>query len=215
MDDKILKKLIEDELDWEPSVDAAGIGVSVEKGAVKLNGHVRNYAEMMAAERAVKRVKGVRGYVSSLEVRPEPIAGSDMAIAERVSNILGWDVTLPKGAIKARVQAGFVTLTGEVEWAYQKTGAERGLRNVLGVRGVINSITIKPRVAAKDIKHRIEAALERRADTTAQHVVVSVDGGKVVLDGASPTWAERETIEHACWSAPGVTAVEDRMTIEP
>lgn len=213
MEDKVLKRLVEDELEWEPSVNAVGIGVSVEHGIVNLTGHVGSYAEMFAAEKAVKRVKGVRGYVPDLDVRLAPKTESDEAIAARIANIIDWDVTVPQGAVTVKVQDGRVTLSGEVEWAYQRAAAETGLRHLAGVRLVTNMIGVKPRVQAGDIQRRIQDALERRADASANHVNVTVLGGKVVLDGTLPTWAERDAVEHAAWAAPGVTAVEDRTTI--
>jgi osmotically-inducible protein OsmY len=213
MQDKVLKRLVEDELEWEPSVDATGIGVSVETGIVNLSGHVASYAELLAAERAVKRIKGVRGFLPELEVRLAPDADSDQAIAARIANILDWDVWVPNHAITVQVHDGRVTLSGEVEWAYQRMAAENGLRHLAGVRSFSNAIVVKPHIHPGDIKRRIVAALDRRADSAAEHVQVSVEGGRVMLDGRVPTWAERETVEHAAWAAPGVTAVEDRTTI--
>jgi osmotically-inducible protein OsmY len=217
MHDKTLKARVEAELQSEPSANEAGVGVSVsvEHRLVALDGHVHDDAQLSAAERAVKRVKGVRGYVRGLEVRPWPAVGSDVAIAERVARLLAWDVTLAKGAVRARVQGGYVTLSGEVASACQKASAERGLRQLVGVRGVFNAIGVKPRAWATDIRRRIAAALHRHTDIIAQHVAVTVAGGKVRLDGASPTRLERETIAHAGWRAPVVAAVEDRMTITP
>ncbi len=213
MEDKVLKRLVEDELEWEPSVKATGIGVSVENGIVNLTGHVGNYAELFAAEKAVKRIKGVRGYAQDMEVRLAPDAESDTGIAAKIANIIDWDVTVPRGAVQVKVQNGFVTLTGQVEWAFQRMAAESGLRHLAGVRGVTNMITLKPHVRATDIKRRIEEALDRRADAASHSVSVSVTNDKVFLDGKLPSWADRETVEHAAWAAPGVTAVEDRTTI--
>jgi len=213
MEDKLLKRLVEDELEWEPSVNATGIGVSVDGGIVTLTGHVGSYAELLAAEKAVKRIKGVRGYAQDMEVALAPAAGSDTGIAAKIANILDWDVTVPKRAIQVKVQNGHVTLSGQVEWAYQRAAAEGGLRHLPGVRGLTNMITVKPRVQPSDIKRRIEEALDRRADKASGAVRVSVSEGKVFLDGTLPTWADRETVEHAAWAAPGVVAVEDRTTI--
>lgn len=213
MEDKVLKRLVEDELEWEPSINATSIGVSVERGIVTLTGHVGTYAELFAAEKAVKRIKGVRGYAQDIEVRLAPDAESDTAVAAKIANIIDWDITVPKGSVQVKVQNGFVTLTGQVEWAYQRTAAETGLRHLAGVRGLTNMITVKPHLQAGDIKRRIEDALDRRADSSAKAVSVSVEGGKVFLEGKLPTWADRDTIEHAAWAAPGVTAVEDRTTI--
>lgn len=213
MDDKVLKRLVEDELEWEPSVNAAGIGVSAENGIVRLTGHVGSYGQLFAVERAVKRIKGVRGYIPDLELRLAPAIDSDEAIAGRIANILDWDVTVPNAGISVKVLDGQVTLTGEVEWAYQRTAAETALRQLTGVRSVSNQITLTPRAKTFDLKRRIVDALERRAHAAASHVTISVLGPKVTLEGALPTWAEREAVEHAVWAAPGVTAVEDLTTI--
>jgi osmotically-inducible protein OsmY len=213
MEDKILKTLVEDELAFQPSIDAVDIGVIVDRGIVRLTGHVTNYAQKSAAENAVKRVKGVRGYVEDLEVRPFENPQSDESIAARVANLIDWDVTLPKGAIKVKVEGGVVALSGDVEWAYQRAGAETGVRRLPGVRALVNTITVKPRISAGDIKRRIEQALERQAEVEAGHISVAVDGGQVKLAGHVRAWYERDIIERAAWSAPGVQAVDDRVTI--
>jgi osmotically-inducible protein OsmY len=213
MDDKVLKKLVEDELQFQPSVDAAHVGVSVNKGIVHLNGRVPSFAQKSTIESAVKRVKGVRGYVEDLIVQPHGDVHSDDAIAVQVANTLDWDALLPKGAVKVKVEHGWVTLSGDVEWAYQRIAAEGGLRRLQGVRGVTNLIMIKPRVAAGDIKHRIEQALERQAELEANRITITVQDGKVRLDGKVRAWHERDIIERAAWAAPGVTAVDDHVTI--
>jgi osmotically-inducible protein OsmY len=214
MDDKALKKLVDDELEWQPSIDCADVGVIVENGIVTLTGHVANYAQKIAAEAAVKRVKGVRGFVDRLEVQ---LFGAkddtDEAIAERIANLLDWDVTVPKGAVKVQVVNGYVTLTGQVDWNYQRSAAEHGLRRLRGVRSLSNQIAVKPRVEAGDIKRRIEQALDRQADLTADNIRVTVVGDRVCLDGKVRAWTERDTIERAAWAAPGVKAVEDRVSI--
>lgn len=215
MEDKSLKKMVEAELDWEPSVDAADIGVTVEQGIVRLAGRVANYAQKVAAERAVKRVKGVRGFAEALEIRAAPGAFSDEAIAQRVANVLDWNVFVPNGAVKVKVEGGFVTLTGSVDWQYQRETAERVTRPQLGVRGISNQIAVTPHVQAADIKQRIEAALKRQADLDADRVRVTVDGDKVRLDGTVRAWNERETIERAVWAAPGVAKVEDHVSVGP
>jgi len=212
--DNLLKKSIQAELEWEPSIDPADIGIAVENGVVTLTGHVANYAQKIAVEKTVKRLKGVRGIAQNIEVRPYPsTSDSDDVVAQRVINLLDWDVTLPKGAVKARVAHGYVTLSGNVEWAYQRFAAAQGIKNVKGVRGVINEITVKPHVAPANIKKRIEAALERQAEVEASGIRVTVDGGKVRLDGKVPTWRDRDVIERAAWTAPGVMSVEDHVTI--
>ena len=213
MEDKVLKKLVEDELQYQPSVDAADIGVRVEKGIVHLDGNVKTFAQKAAVENAVKRVKGVRGYVEDLIVRPYGDTYSDDAIAARVANLLEWDVTLPKDVIKVKVEGGTVTLSGEAPWAYQRTSAETGIRRLEGVRGLFNMITIKPHAEPSEIKRRIEQALERQAEVEAHRITVTVDGGRVRLDGKVRAWFERDVIERAAWSAPGVEAVDDRLSV--
>lgn len=213
MEDKALKMVVLDELAWEPSIDSADIGVTVENGIVQLTGRVANYAQKVATETVVKRVKGVRGYVEDLEIRPFAPAYSDEAVAGRVANLIDWDVTVPKNAVKVKVEKGYVTLTGQVDWQYQRYAAERGVRRLQGVRGLSNQIQVKPHVQASDIKRRIEDALERQADIEAHRISVTVDGGKVRLDGKVKAWFERDVIERAAWAAPGVSAVEDRVSI--
>ena len=213
MDDKALKKLVLDELEWEPSIDAADVGVTVENGIVRLTGHVANYPQRMTAENAVKRVKGVRGFVEDLEIRPFPKTYTDEAIAGRVANLLDWDVTVPKEAVKVKVENGIVTLTGQVDWQYQRFAAEQGVRNLQGVRGLSNQVQVKAHVLASDVKRRIEDALERQAELDASRISVSVDGDKVRLDGKVRAWFERDTAERAAWGAPGVRAVEDRVSV--
>jgi len=213
MDDKVVRKLVEDELQFQPSVDAAHIGVSVDKGIVHLNGRVPSFAQKSAIETAVKRVKGVRGYVEDLIVQPNGDAHSDDALAVQAANTLEWDTLLPKNAIKVKVERGWVTLTGDVDWAYQRIAAEGDLHRLQGVRGVSNLIMIKPKVAAGDIKHRIEQALERQAELEASGITITVSDGKVRLDGKVRAWHERDIIERAAWAAPGVTAVDDHVTV--
>ena len=213
MDDKAVKRRVEDELQFQPSVDAAHIGVSVQNGIVHVDGRVSSFAQKAAVESAVTRVKGVRGYVEDMIVQPHGDLYSDDAIAGHVANVLEWDSLLPKAAVKVKVEAGWVTLSGDVEWAYQRISAEGGLRRLQGVRGVTNLITIKPRIQASDIKQRIEQALERQAEIEAHGITITVDGGKVRLDGKVRAWRERDVIERAAWAAPGVTGVDDRLTV--
>lgn len=146
MDDKVLKKLVEDELAWEPSIDAADVAVTVEKGIVTLDGHVGTYAQKINAEATVKRVRGVRGFVDRLEILPFGAKyGSDEDIADRVAKVIEWDVTVPKDAVKIQVAEGHVTLTGQVDWQYQRFAAEQAVRKLYGIRGVSNQIKLKAR----------------------------------------------------------------------
>lgn len=213
MDDKTIKTLVMDELEWEPSIDSNDIGVAVQDGIVKLSGFVANYAQKLDAETAVKRVKGVRGYVEDLEVRPFAQPFTDEALATRIANVIDWDTTIPKGQIKAKVEKGYVTLSGQVEWQYQRTAAENVVRPLQGVRGVSNQVTVKARVQANDVKKRIEDALARQAELEASKIRVTIDGGKVRLDGKVRAWFERDLAERAAWAAPGVTVVEDNVSV--
>ena len=214
MTDKTLQARVEDELDWEPSIDSSNIGVAVHAGVVRLSGSVRTYPQKIAAEKAAQRVKGVRGVALDIDVRPFGDTGtSDDEVAKRALNTLAWHAMLPGNALKVRVENGHVTLTGELDWQYQREAAERAVQKLYGVRSVINQITLKPQVLASNVKRRIEDALERQARIEAGQVHVSIEGGKVKLDGKVDSWSDRNAVERAAWAAPGVTAVEDRVVI--
>jgi len=213
MEDKALKKQVQDELEWDPTFDANDIGIAVENGIVRLTGYVATYAQKFDVEAAVKRVNGVRGYVEDLQIRPFAQPFSDESIAMRVANVIDWDTTVPKGAVKAKVEKGYVTLTGKLTWQFEKTAAENVVRNLQGVRGVTNLIEVKPRIQPADVKKRIEDALSRQAATDAGRIRVTVDGDKVRLDGKVRAWFERELAETAAWSAPGVASVEDKVSV--
>ena len=215
MSDTALRQDIIDELDFEPSVSAAHIGVAVDNGVVTLSGHVSSYAEKLAAEQAAKRVKGVRAIAQEIEVRyPNDLKTADDEIAKRAVNILRWSAVVPKDAVQVKVQDGWVTLSGRVDWQFQRTAAEAEIRRLSGVAGVINSIAIKVHVQSADVKRKIEDALKRSAEVEAQGICVSVLGdGKVALDGKVHDWQERDAVSLAAWSAPGVVSVEDRLTI--
>ncbi|WP_064713619.1 BON domain-containing protein [Rhizobium bangladeshense] len=214
MDDITLRQNIIDELDFEPSIDAANIGISVEEGIVTLTGHVGSYSEKETAERVVKRIKGVRGIAQEIEVR---IFGnhetSDDDIARRAANMLDWNVSVPKGAIQVKVQKGWVTLTGKAEWQYQKNAAADAVRNLAGVVGLSNLIEISPSVSAADVKKRIEDAFKRDAELESQGIRVEVSGGSVTLKGKVHTWSERRAAERAAWSAPGIKTLNDQIAI--
>lgn len=214
MDDWKLRKDVMDELDFEPSIDSAAIGVAAKNGVVTLSGHVPNYAQKIAAERAARRVKGVKAVALEIEVRyPDQAKTADDEIAKRALDILRWDALVPPGAIQVVVDKGWVTLTGAVDWQYQKRAAEEDIRRLSGVVGVANSIVIKPAVQVADVKKKIEEALKRHAEVESERIKVTVQGGKVRLDGKVDNWDEREAAENAAWSAPGVTAVEDHLQV--
>lgn len=215
MTDSSLRQDIIDELDFEPSMEAANIGVVVEKSIVTLTGHVPTYSQKMTVEDVVRRVKGVKGIAEEIEVRP---VGSnrtaDDEIAKRAVNTLNWNTSIPTGTVQVKVQMGWVTLTGKVEWFYQRNAASNAVRDLAGVVGVTNQIEIRQHASATDVKKRIEDALKRNAEVEAQAIRVDVlDGGKVRLQGKVHAWSERSAAERAAWSAPGVTTVEDRIAI--
>jgi len=212
MDDKMLRDLILAELDWEPSVDSTDIGVLTDDGVVTLTGHVSTYAERLTAETVVKRIKGVRAVVQEIEVRPGG-ADSDEDIAQRAVQMLDWNVIVPRGAVKVRVAKGLVTLSGQVDWEHQRRAAEDVVHRLRGVLAVVNQIMLKPRVQPDDVRARIEEALERYADVEAERITVEVQEGKVILAGEVRAPFERELIERAAWSAPGVQSVEDRVRV--
>lgn len=214
MTDLTLRENVLSELEFEPSVNAAHIGVAVEKGVVTLSGHVGSYAEKLAAERVVQRVKGVRAIAQEIEVRlPSDKKTNDDEIAQRALSVIAWDTTIPDQKLKIKVQDGWITLSGEVEWYFQRQGTEAAVRKLSGVAGVINLIVVKPRIEAKDVKHRIENALLRNAELEAGQIRVEVSGGRVKLEGKVKAWHERDVAERAAWAVPGVTAVEDHLAI--
>ncbi len=214
MSDKTLKHAVEEELDWEPSIDSEHIGVTVEDGVVTLSGHVSTYAEKFTAEKAAKRVKGVRAIAQEIEIRfPNDKKTSDDQIAKRALDIIAWDSTIPKDKVLVKVQNGFVTLSGEVDWFYQRDDAEHAVRKLAGIKGLSNEIRIKPKAYAYDIKERIETALKRNAEFEADSIKVSVLDGRVTLDGKVKAWYERDLAERTAWSAPGVVSVVDHINI--
>jgi osmotically-inducible protein OsmY len=214
MKDSTLKQDILDELDFEPSIDANDIGVAVEDGVVTLSGHVPNYSQKQAVERAVARVKGVRGIAESIEVRyPGGSGMADDEIARRAINTLKWSTLIPDGKVLVKVENGWVTLTGKLDWNYQKVGAAGALRDLKGVTGISNLIELVPRVSSKDVKKRIEEALKRNAHLEASGISVDVTGNKVTLKGSVKAWSERRLVEQAAWATPGVTTVSDQLKI--
>jgi osmotically-inducible protein OsmY len=210
-----LRQDVLDELEFEPSINAAHIGVAAENGVVTLSGHVSTYAEKTTAVAAARRVRGVRAIADEIEVRyPSGKKTADDEIAKRAVDILGWDTMVPSGAIQVTVRDGSLILTGKVDWYYQKKAAEDAVRKLSGVRGVVNNIEIKPHVKAEDVKRKIEDALKRHAEVEAKAIRVTVTGNdKVLLEGKVDNWDERFAVENAAWSAPGVRSVEDRLAI--
>lgn len=209
-----LQRDVFDELKWEPAVHSTDIGVIVKDGVVTLEGVVDSYPEKWAAERAAKRVSGVKALALELEVKlPGSGQQTDADIAEAAENALKWDVLVPQDRIKVTVEKGFLTLEGQVDWEFQRSAAKRAVQYLTGVKGVANAITVKPKVAPTDVKAQIEAALKRNAILDAQQIKVQADGGKVTLRGNVRSWAERDEAEAAAWAAPGVNEVTDFIAV--
>jgi osmotically-inducible protein OsmY len=214
--DSELQRDVLDELKWEPSINAAHIGVSVKDGIVTVSGHVDSYWERFMAERAAKRVRGVKAIANEIEVvLPGISRRSDEDIAAAVVKALQSHVGVPEDKIKVTVSKGWVKLEGEVEWGYQKDDAERAVRSLSGVTGVSNLIAVKPRVAPTELKAKIEDAFRRSAELDARRISVEVDGGKVILRGTVRSFAEKSAATTAAWSAPGVSSVENLIIVQP
>lgn len=213
-EDSQLQKRVADELEFEPSINAAHIGISVRDGVVTLSGHVESYIAKFAAEHAARRVRGVKAIAQELEVRlPFEHKSADDEIASRAVRILNWDAAIPPGRISVKVEHGVVTLNGAVDWAYQRAEAEYDVRKLTGVNCVINDIMVVPKANIEDVRAKIRAALERNAEVEAKNITVSVENGTVTLAGKVKAWTEREAAERAAWSAPGVRQVEDRIEL--
>lgn len=210
--DSELQRDVMEELRWDPKVDHSQIGVTARSGVVTLSGFVPTYAEKVAAEKAARRVKDVKAIAEEIEVRfaSDPRT-SDTEIAQRIVHVFTWDVTLPDDKLKVKVERGWVTLTGMVDWHYQKDGAQKAAGKITGVKGISNLIDVQARPSVVDVKDRIMAAFKRSSVVDASTINVIVDGTTVKLGGRVHGWNERQVAEHAAWSAPGVTKVEDNI----
>ena len=212
--DSQLQQDVSAELMWDPSVHAARIGVEVKNGVVTLAGQVDSYAEKWNAERAAQRVAGVKAMATELKVHLTSLSQrTDADIAEAAENVLEWTSSLPAGAVQVMVEGGWVTLSGDVDWQYQRQAATDSVRYLMGVTGVSDQIGIKPSLTATAVKSDIEAALKRTAIADANEISVAVQGSDVTLSGTVYSWNERNTATNSAWGTPGVRNVVDRMTL--
>jgi osmotically-inducible protein OsmY len=212
--DDQLRKAVLAELKWEPSITAAHIGVTAENGIVTLSGHVQSYGQKHAAEMATGRVKGVKAVAEEIEVRlPFEVKRDDADIATAAVDRLAWDSGTPRDAVKVKVERGWLTLTGEVQWHFQKEVAEREVRNLMGVLGVSNQITIKPRVDTVGLSDDIQHALNRSWFYGEENVHVTAQEGRITLTGTVGSWQERQTAASTAWAAPGATSVDNDLIV--
>jgi osmotically-inducible protein OsmY len=219
MTDQQLRQNVQDALDWDPSVNAASVAVAVEGGVVTLRGDVGSYAQKQTAERIVLGVYGVRAVANDLEVRLSADDNrTDSEIAAAAVAALEWNTVVPPNRITVTVSNGWVTLHGTVDWYHETAAAERAVRSLAGVKGVSSAILIQPprtAVKAGDIAAKIEAAFKRSAGIDARRITVKAEEGIVTLSGSVRSWAERQQAERAAWSAPGVTRVDDQISVVP
>ena len=202
------------ELKWDPSFNAAEIGVEVKNGVVTLSGHVDKFAEKWAAEKAAQKVAGVKALAVELDVTlPGSSNRSDADIARTAENVLEWTTNWPKDHVKVMGENGWVTLSGEVDYEYQRQLASSAVRHLMGVIGVSNQVTIKSKLTSSTVKTDIELALKRRALTDAQEIMVTVNGSEVTLTGVVHSWSERDMVNDTVWNTPGVTDVNDHISV--
>jgi osmotically-inducible protein OsmY len=213
--DADIRRDVELELQWDPSVDSKRIGVIVHNGVATLTGEVPHYSARWAAEDVAKRVHGVRAIANDLKVSM-PISGirTDADIAEAAANAMLWNVTMSGTQIKPVVKDGWITLSGKVSFGFQRTAAENAMRHLLGVKGVTNAITVTSTIKANDVKQKIEDAFKRHAILDAKDIEVGVEDSTITLSGHVHTWRERDDAARAAWAAPGVANVENRLSIQ-
>jgi osmotically-inducible protein OsmY len=214
--DSEVERDVKDELAWDPDLDATDIAVSVKKGVVTLTGFVKSYTDKYEAEAAAKRVAGVVAIANDIEVRlPSVDERPDPEIARDAVAAIKSQLPISSEKIKVVVKNGWITLEGQVEWQYQRSAAENAVRRIKGVKGVINSVQLKPHTEPSEIKRKIQEAFRRNAEVDANRIVVEADGGVVTLKGTVRSWIEREEAERAAWAAPGVTSVVDQIVVSP
>lgn len=213
--DADIRRDVQNEICWDPSLNEAGIGVAVKDGVVTLFGEVPHFADRWTAEDIVKRVSGVRAIANEIEVKiPASGERSDSDIASAAANALKWNVSLASCDIHTIVRHGWVTLSGEVRFGYQKIAAENAVRYLLGIKGISNEIVIKPTVQMVDVKRKIEEAFERQAKLDAKDIEVGVNENQITLRGFVHSWREKDDAARAAWGAPGVTKVENKLQVQ-
>jgi osmotically-inducible protein OsmY len=214
MDDKQLRQLIIDELDFDPSIDSEHVGVAVGDGIVTLTGYVSSYTEKLTIERTTRSIRGVRGIAEKIEIRyPADRKTNDDKIAQRALQIIDWSAGIPE-AVKVKVERGWVSLTGTVDWHYQRQAAEAAVRKLTGVVGISNLIQIRSVATVPGVKKSIEEALKRNAELEAASIRVSAADDKVTLEATVHAWHDRTLAERAAWAAPGVQSVDDRLRVD-
>jgi osmotically-inducible protein OsmY len=213
--DAQLKTDVTNELQWDPSINATNVGVAVKDGIVTLTGHLDTYPEKFAIEHATQRVQGVKAVAVELDVKLAPShQRSDTEIAQAAQSALMWHSLVPKSHVHIKVERGWLTLSGEIDWEYQRESAYKAVRALTGVVGVSNLITLKPQVAPSNVASRIREALTRHAEREAKHIEVDVVGSTVTLRGRVDSWAERSAAQGAAWAAPGITSVVNKLTVD-
>src|ERR1044072_2297414 len=214
--DTEIQKNVMEELKWDPIMQSAEIGAIVKDGIVTLVGYVDNYSQRLAAENAVKRVKDVRAVAIDIAISlPDDQRRSDTDLAAAALNALKWSSFVPEDKIRLKVDGGWITMEGEVEWQFQKESAYSAVSDLIGVHGVINRINVRPNITPVIVKDVIKKALERSADIEADSINISTDGGRIVLNGKVRSWAKRKEVERAVWATPGVIEVKDELIIAP
>lgn len=212
--DHQLKQDVTAELAWDPAIQADAVGVAVKDGIVTISGHMATYAEKRAIEKALRRVSGVKAIALELDVKLSALhKRNDTELAEAIENALMWNSLVPADKVRVTVENGWVSLSGELDWDYQRTSVEKAVRPLIGVIGVSNEITLKPRATPADVTSRIEDALKRQAEREAKRVQVAISGTTVTLRGTVHSWQERDAASGAAWAAPGVRAVINDLRI--